>query len=205
MKKAVSILIVVMLAVGSVFPQTTDTEVPPDFKSDGCTLFPDGNYRDCCVEHDKDYYKGGSSKERSKSDNRLYRCVKSKGAWYNKIVAPIMWVGVRIGGVGFLPTPFRWGFGKKKKKKKKQACQKREPTKKDKPADGGKDREKESPEPEKVPQPKASPSTPQPSPTPAATPEPPKADGDSKDDTSQVEDSNDESLDLIPTTDEQPL
>ena len=25
-----------------------------------------------------------------------------------------MYIGVRIGGVSFLPTPFRWGFGRKK-------------------------------------------------------------------------------------------
>jgi hypothetical protein len=25
-----------------------------------------------------------------------------------------MWLGVRIGGVSWLPTPFRWGFGQKK-------------------------------------------------------------------------------------------
>lgn len=95
-------------------------ELPPDFESDGCTFFPDGNYRDCCVEHDKDYYKGGSCKERRRSDNRLYRCVKNKKGWKNKVIAPMMWLGVRALGVSFLPTPFRWGFGKKKTKKKKE-------------------------------------------------------------------------------------
>ncbi|MBL8180353.1 MAG: hypothetical protein JNL64_01945 [Blastocatellia bacterium] len=93
------------------FPQTSQTRVmPPDFNSDNCTLFPDGNYCECCVEHDKDYYFGGTEKERRASDKRLYRCVKQK----NKFVAGIMYLGVRIGGVSWLPTPFRWGFGKKK-------------------------------------------------------------------------------------------
>ena len=90
--------------------------MPSDFKSDGCSLFPDGNYRDCCVEHDKDYYFGGSSIERKASDKRLYRCVKATRGWQNKVAAPIMWMGVRTLGVSFLPTPFRWGFGKKKVK-----------------------------------------------------------------------------------------
>ncbi len=89
--------------------------MPPDFKSDGCTLFPDGNYCDCCVEHDKDYYFGGSRKERWRSDKRLYKCVRSRKGWQNKLIAPIMLVGVRVGGVSFLPTPFRWGFGKTKR------------------------------------------------------------------------------------------
>ncbi len=93
----------------------TERTMPPDFKSDGCTLFPDGNYCDCCVEHDKDYYFGGTRKERWRSDKRLYKCVSSRKGWQNKLIAPIMLVGVRIGGVSFLPTPFRWGFGKAKR------------------------------------------------------------------------------------------
>lgn len=94
-------------------------EVPADFKSDGCSLFPDRNYRDCCVEHDKDYYFGGSSKERRQSDNRLYSCVRKTAGWQNKFIAPVMWLGVRVLGVSFLPTPYRWGFGKPKPKKSK--------------------------------------------------------------------------------------
>ena len=30
----------------------------------------------------------------------------------------MMWLGVRVFGASFLPTPFRWGFGKRKKYKK---------------------------------------------------------------------------------------
>lgn len=96
-----------------------DVEIPADFKSDNCTFFPDGNYCDCCVAHDRDYYKGGSWKERRRSDNRLYRCVKSKKGWQNKFIAPVMWVGVRVFGTSILPTKFRWGFGKDRKKKKR--------------------------------------------------------------------------------------
>lgn len=91
--------------------------MPPDFKTDKCTFFPDGNYCDCCVEHDKDYYFGGSEKERWRSDKRLYKCIKAKRGWQNKVIAPVMWLGVRVGGVSFLPTPFRWGFGKTKRPK----------------------------------------------------------------------------------------
>jgi hypothetical protein len=103
-------------------------DIPPGFKSDGCTMFPDGNYRDCCVAHDLDYYNGGTRKERRASDKRLYRCVKSKKkGWRNKFRASIMYIGVRLGGVPCLPTPFRWGFGKKKieKARKKAAREKK--------------------------------------------------------------------------------
>lgn len=96
---------------------SANREMPPDFKSDGCSLFPDGKYRDCCVQHDKVYYFGGSCKQRLQADNQLFKCVASKKGWYHKVfIAPVMWLGVRIGGVSFLPTPFRWGFGKNKSK-----------------------------------------------------------------------------------------
>ena len=89
--------------------------VLPNFKSDGCSLFPDGDYRHCCVEHDLTYFKGGTGRERLKADNKLFRCVKNTKGWWHKLIAPVMWAGVRVGGVSFLPTPFRWGFGRSKK------------------------------------------------------------------------------------------
>lgn len=87
--------------------------LPENFKTDGCTLFPDGDYRDCCVVHDLAYFHGGTRRGRLRADNVLFRCVKNKKGWWHKIIAPMMWVGVRIGGVSFLPTSFRWGFGGK--------------------------------------------------------------------------------------------
>ena len=93
--------------------QTKD-KYPPGFVTDKCTWFPDGNYEDCCVAHDVDYYKGG--KGRRASDKRLYRCVKAKKG---KFRASMMYLGVRVFGGSFLPTPFRWGFGKKKMKREK--------------------------------------------------------------------------------------
>lgn len=130
MKRFAFIFVLFSLFSISLYAQTSEdsetavesqtSEVPPDFKSDGCTYFPDGNYRDCCVAHDNDYYKGGSWKERRRSDNRLYSCVRNKSGWKNKIIAPMMWVGVRVFGTAWLPTKFRWGFGKKKKKATKK-------------------------------------------------------------------------------------
>ncbi len=89
----------------------TRQDAPADFKGDGCTLWPDGDYRSCCEAHDRDYYRGGTAAERRASDKRLSACVRAKG---HKYLAPLMYLGVRIGGVSWLPTPFRWGFGQKK-------------------------------------------------------------------------------------------
>lgn len=92
--------------------------IPADYQSDGCSLFPDRNYGACCVAHDRDYYLGGSYKERLRSDNRLYKCVRDTKGWQNKLIAPVMWAGVRVFGVSFLPTSFRWGFGRERSKNK---------------------------------------------------------------------------------------
>src|SRR5687768_9436221 len=67
---------------------------PTGFVGDGCTLFPDGNYRECCYKHDIDYFRGGTGEERRASDKRLYRCVRSKKGWQNEIAAPFMFLAV---------------------------------------------------------------------------------------------------------------
>lgn len=78
------------------------------FKSDGCSCWPDQNYSECCYKHDKIYWSGGSPEERKKADLNLKKCVEKKG---HKNTAIIMYWGSRIFGHGWLPTPFRWGFG----------------------------------------------------------------------------------------------
>ena len=78
------------------------------FKTDGCSMFPDGMWRECCVEHDKAYWRGGTKEQRKEVDKKLYQCVKAKGY---PIIAKLMYYGVRIGGAPYFPTPWRWGFG----------------------------------------------------------------------------------------------
>ena len=124
MKKIIFIFLLLGLFSLSAFAQSgsdstvaTVKTVPANFKSDGCTLFPVGCFRECCVEHDKAYFVGGTGKERRQADILLFKCVSKKKGWWHKVVASLMYVGVRIGGVAFLPTPFRWGFGQKKSKK----------------------------------------------------------------------------------------
>ena len=122
MKKLIFIFILTVIFSAGAFAQTKSAEtfepalVWSDSESDGCTGFPDGNYRDCCVAHDREYFFGGSSKERWRSDNKLFECVWAKPKFYNKMIAPVMWLGVRVFGVPWLNTKASWGFGKRKKK-----------------------------------------------------------------------------------------
>jgi len=81
-----------------------------EFKSDGCSMFFDGKWEECCYKHDKKYWKGGTRAERKMADIELMSDVALKGY---PLIAFVMYIGVRIGGVSFLPTPFRWGFGHK--------------------------------------------------------------------------------------------
>ncbi|HAX18562.1 MAG TPA: hypothetical protein DCY00_08240 [Actinobacteria bacterium] len=79
-----------------------------NFKSDGCSCFPDGNWIECCIKHDIYYWMGGTRQERLEADRELRKCVSEKGY---KITGFLMYYGVRAGGVWWLPTSFRWGFG----------------------------------------------------------------------------------------------
>jgi hypothetical protein len=119
-------IIAVLLTLSFVSTQAShaqgiDEILPSGAKSDGCTLIPDGHIRDCCLRHDQEYFVGGTRKERRESDKRLYNCVRKKKGFVHKLVAPFIWLGVRIGGVPFLSTPFRWGFGIPKKSKRSAA------------------------------------------------------------------------------------
>jgi len=86
----------------------TEPLPPKPFDSDGCSLWWNGDWVDCCVDHDFGYWMGGTCKERSEFDLRLKDCVAAKG---HPFMADAMYLGVRVGGVWWLPTPFRWGFG----------------------------------------------------------------------------------------------
>jgi hypothetical protein len=88
-------------------------EIAP-FTSDGCSAFPDGTFQenalwlDCCVEHDRAYWMGGTREERAAADQALRDCVTAVGRPH---IAALMLAGVRVGGTPYLPTRFRWGYG----------------------------------------------------------------------------------------------
>ncbi|MBE9504993.1 MAG: DUF2183 domain-containing protein, partial [Proteobacteria bacterium] len=85
------------------------------FKSDGCSLFPDGTFKEknlwcnCCYNHDIAYWRGGTKKERKIADQALRDCVEEKTG--NKTLADLMYAGVRAGGSSIFPAWYRWGYG----------------------------------------------------------------------------------------------
>ncbi|MEE9412595.1 MAG: hypothetical protein V3V22_06035 [Methylococcales bacterium] len=81
---------------------------PHPFTTDQCSVWFDGNWQSCCVEHDFAYWCGGSAKQRVHADDQLKRCVKEKGY---PLMGDIMRFGVRMGGYSIWPLPWRWGYG----------------------------------------------------------------------------------------------
>ena len=79
-----------------------------EFTTDNCSVVPDYDQNECCVEHDWAYWKGGTFQERWDADRKFLECVKETRSG---LLAPFRWLGVRVGGIGLFPTSFRWGYG----------------------------------------------------------------------------------------------
>ena len=77
-------------------------------RMDGCTLAPDFNFAACCDAHDVVYWQGGNAEDRLEADRTFRQCIADGG---RTGLAAVYYRGVRFGGVGWLPTPWRWGFG----------------------------------------------------------------------------------------------
>jgi hypothetical protein len=75
---------------------------------DGCSMAPDFNFIDCCDQHDARYWLGGSAAARALADQEFSQCVAAKD---HAVLAKLYYLGVRVGGTPYLPTPWRWGFG----------------------------------------------------------------------------------------------
>jgi hypothetical protein len=101
-----------VLAVALAMSACASPRVLRDFTTDGCSLFPDSGsdacWADCCVDHDRAYWRGGTAEERRQADARLRECVKRVG---KPTLASLMYRGVRLGGMPLWPTWFRWGYG----------------------------------------------------------------------------------------------
>lgn len=80
------------------------------FTTDGCSMFFDGNWRECCAVHDIAYWKGGTEFEKKASDQALSDCVAKK-SFLGKSLGKSMQVGVYFGGSPALPDSWRWGYG----------------------------------------------------------------------------------------------
>lgn len=62
-------------------------------KKDYCTGWDEGNWSDCCENHDKDYGEN-STKTRLQADIDLLKCVWKR----SKINSVLMFIGVRLFG-----------------------------------------------------------------------------------------------------------
>jgi len=81
---------------------------PHHFTTDGCSMWPDDGWVQCCVEHDMAYWCGGTSADREDADAVLRDCVS---AAHGATTAWMMYWGVRVGGGPYQPFPWRWAYG----------------------------------------------------------------------------------------------
>jgi hypothetical protein len=93
-------------------------EPQPDYRftSDGCSsglawvwwALGERAWRHCCVAHDFAYWRGGTILDRAIADDDLAKCVAATG---HPTIGWIMKNAVEPGGVPWLPTAYRWGYG----------------------------------------------------------------------------------------------
>ena len=108
------VMIFIIILIVSVNSCISTRTLKP-FSSDGCSLFPDRSlmneedWCECCVEHDKAYWQGGTEEERKLADSIFRECILAKTQ--DEALAEIMYRGVRIGGSPYFPTWYRWGYG----------------------------------------------------------------------------------------------
>ena len=104
-----------LLVFGCETPKESGGPSLADFKSDGCSLFVDGTFKDrelwkgCCVEHDVAYWKGGTVDERKAADLKFRECIRKTTG--DEALALLMYEAVRAGGSPHFPTWYRWGYG----------------------------------------------------------------------------------------------
>jgi len=104
-----------VLAILPLLPGCDEDAVLGDFRSDGCSLFPDRSvltrqdWCECCFEHDLAYWRGGTEEDRLLADLELRRCVLEKTG--DEHLADLMFEGVRFGGSPYFYNWYRWGYG----------------------------------------------------------------------------------------------
>lgn len=114
MKLKLSLIILIPILILLLTACSKSSALKP-FKTDGCSLFPDGDLKDrdrwcnCCVTHDIAYWQGGTEQQRLAADKALRACVLKKTG--NATFAEMMYQGVRAGGAAIFPNWYRWGYG----------------------------------------------------------------------------------------------
>ena len=115
MKDLAHILLILIVSSIITLNSCSSSRALKPFTSDGCSLFPDHSttnnedWCECCVEHDKFYWQGGTEEERAQADSIFKACILAKTQ--DSALAEMMYVGVRLGGSPYFPTWYRWGYG----------------------------------------------------------------------------------------------
>lgn len=107
-KTIAKLLAIAFIAISTTASASHLKQPPLPFTDDGCSCSPDLNFRQCCYDHDRAYYHGGSKEQRQRADEKFRQCIRDKD---HSILDDVYYIGVRIGAVPWLPTPWRWGFG----------------------------------------------------------------------------------------------
>ena len=70
-------------------------------------------WKECCVVHDRAYYYGGTREEKEAADEALKKCVAQKldDDSVGLLLGSAMEAAVRIGGLPYFSTSYRWGYG----------------------------------------------------------------------------------------------
>ena len=82
---------------------------PRKFVTDGCSAYFDGDWVECCVEHDMPYWCGGTAEDRRRADAGLADCVAERIG--RPVLGEVMYLGVRVGGGPWWPADWHWGYG----------------------------------------------------------------------------------------------
>ena len=61
-----------------------------EFTTDNCSVVPDYDQNECCVDHDWAYWKGGTFQERWDADRKFLACVKEPRSGFPCAI-PLAW------------------------------------------------------------------------------------------------------------------
>jgi hypothetical protein len=81
-----------------------ETKIPEHFKSDGCTLAPDGTWGSCCRIHD--YARRDKLVSAATADKMLYSCMRERSNWF---MACLYYFWVRVQSISGLSPPALFG------------------------------------------------------------------------------------------------
>ena len=102
-----SLFLILIFVLSSCSTLNQETHLRP-FKTDGCSLYPDGSWLHCCIAHDLAYWAGGDHAEKDLADQELGLCVEKATTKRN---AEVMMNGVKFGGGPNNLFPWAWGYG----------------------------------------------------------------------------------------------